>query len=458
MVADSVNNKNPLMKRRFATTTPTNIPLVVVSNIIEQEDEKKIDDDVVEQSPPIMSSMLIVNSLRQQTNKEEKSKITVDDEIRATYSTNYNIVALDLIIRKKIKDEVNGINDLIERITVLQRQVISAVSIIEAKYLSAQIKVLENQLEDLKDDKKLNRYIEQSTPYIDAYKSMKVKTRTFIFSLKGTEEEKDDENTIPRLICIEDYLNVAKDYANINITRRINPKAASCRECDNLLTEDDVNEMGITQCSYCMSEYNTVVSKSSEKDGIYSKASSSTADDTAENFKRAIVRYQGLQNIKIPDKLYVDLDKYFNSRGRVNNEEIKKLPLNERGRRGDTNCKMLFSALKDIGSSKYYEDVNLIGHKYWGWELPNISHLVDQIMSDYHKTQIVYYNMSVSERERSSSLGTQYRLWRHLQLRGHECYVDEFKLPDNQESLATHNRVWRIMCQRAEDANIYYIE
>ena len=51
----------------------------------------------------------------------------------------------------------------------------------------------------------------------------------------------------------------------------------------------------------------------------------------------------------------------------------------------------------------------------------------EKIISHYVMTQNVFLQIPKEERDRQSSLGTQYRLWRHLRF-GHKCYSDEFKL------------------------------
>jgi hypothetical protein len=135
-------------------------------------------------------------------------------------------------------------------------------------------------------------------------------------------------------------------------------------------------------------------------------------------------------------------------------EQVRALPLNERGRRGDTDHKMLYDALSATGYSEFYEDANLIGNIYWGWPLPDVRHLERLIQTDYERTQRVYNTLP---KERVSSLGTQYRLFKHLQLRSHPCTKDEFKIAEMQESLELHESTWQKMCEGCNDPYIYFI-
>jgi len=172
------------------------------------------------------------------------------------------------------------------------------------------------------------------------------------------------------------------------------------------------------------------------------------------NFEKAIDRYQGNQINKVPDDLYQSFNKHFTSQNFPAADEVKQLPANERGRRGSTTHRMLWDALAITGYSDYYEDSNLIGHNYWDWVLPNIKHLVEAMMSIYDKTQRVWN--SIPNKERSSSLGTQYRLFKILELLGHECHFDEFKIAEG-DSLDLHEQYWKLMCEQANDVSIYFI-
>jgi hypothetical protein len=231
-----------------------------------------------------------------------------------------------------------------------------------------------------------------------------------------------------------------------------------CLGCNLSLTKFGINENGIQRCLNCQTEYTVMILSKLSKDGGC-VSNGNTDDESIDNFIRAFIRYQGLQPQEhIPDELFEELDAYFHQNDRKLGEEIKLLPLNKRGRRGDTDHKMLWNALSYIHRSEFYEDTNLIGHLYWGWTLHNLMHFKEKIISDYMKTQKVFYQIPPDERCRTSSLGTQFRLWRHLQLIGHECYPEEFKIAENAESMRTHNKLWQLMCEGAGDPNIHYIE
>jgi hypothetical protein len=115
---------------------------------------------------------------------------------------------------------------------------------------------------------------------------------------------------------------------------------------------------------------------------------------------------------------------------------------------------MLIDTLSRIGYNDFYEDANLIGHRYFGWIPPDVSKLEEVIMSDYDKTQMIY---NILPKERTSSMGTQIRLYKQLELRGHYCTIEDFKVVNMRESIEFADAVWKEMCEGCNDPEIYFI-
>ena len=116
--------------------------------------------------------------------------------------------------------------------------------------------------------------------------------------------------------------------------------------------------------SRCNAEYDALILYRISKDeqtNLYID----TDDDSIKNFlENYFDRYQGFQSDPPDDSLYTILDNISSSWEDLVGEEIKEIEADERGRRGDTTHKMLLAALSHLGYPNYYEDVNLIGHKY----------------------------------------------------------------------------------------------
>ena len=289
-------------------------------------------------------------------------------------------------------------------------------------------------LEEINKGTKLAHYKSLSEPFIEKYQQIK----------KNKEEG--------LLVVIDQYLKLAKKYIQINIVRTVHQQNI-CLNCNTSLEENNSTE-GVIRCHRCHNEYQ-IINATKYTDNYNMQYINVENDD--ENFTKALMRYQGLQN-NPPKNLYTKLDVYFKERGFPDANMIRALPFDQRGKKGNTNKKMLCSALSSVGYANYYEDVNLIGHIYWDWKLPDLTAIKDTILKHYAVTQKSFYKIPSHVRQRISSLGTQYRLWRHLQLVGHICYMEDFKIAENNDSLQNHHRLWKMMCELSMDPEIYYID
>ena len=343
---------------------------------------------------------------------------------------------------KKLTEKINGRQKIIERENTISN-----------------IKQLKKEIQRISTGEKLTEYINKTKNILDAYKSLPKKPKIIMFGKKTEHKEMDDE-TKKRLQIIDSFLDEASNYMQLELIRKNSVRTDTC-VCGESLSKLAENEDGLLICPNldCGIVHNVVITTKMPKDGARVSTCSSPDEDSIENFLRAFIRYQGLQTDKPNPELYDQLDDYFVRHKRFKGEIIRSMPTDpSTGRKGDTNHQMLLFALYEIGQTCYYEHINLIGHIYWGWELPQVSQYKDRIISDYLKTQKVFRQIPIEEKNRTSSLGTQFRLWRHLQLAGHKCSMSEFKIAENPDSINNHNRLWKLMCEGANDPNIYYIE
>jgi hypothetical protein len=383
-------------------------------------------------------------------------------KISGTYTDDYNIVHVDDVIRKKLNSEKYvHLEGLRNQRKYLSQMITQPQTYIMRESTLQKIKSVTSEIEQIETGEKLRLYNSKVSAILAEYKRVGGSTKVRMFEEAETKRiEPLDEVSQRRVSLIERYLDIAADYIELDIVRLNDCPSDLCTGCGASLANVVASEDGTIRCinPECCVEHNMIINTKMSKDSARVSSGNNINDESIDNFLRSFICYNGLQT-DIPDQsLYDELDEYFMQNDRPTGEEIRELPLNERGRRGDTTHEMLWYALSQIGRSDYYKDTNLIGHVYWGWLLPDTMQFREKIISDYHKTQKVFYKIPPEERGRDSSLGTQYRLWRHLQLVGYECYMDEFKIAENQESIRTHNRLWRMMCEGANDPNIYYIE
>lgn len=381
----------------------------------------------------------------------ERKEDNTPDTITGSYTTDFNISRVHDIIVRRLNNEKNTVlPGLQTRLQKHQRQIKRAQSVVERKADLKEIDTLSHQIQEIESGSRLTTYQERVRDLLEAYRKLTPPSRCVVFD-SNTEETSETltDDDRDRLIVIDKFLNICRDYINIDVVRESLRKNV-CEGCSKSLAGVTVDDDWLQQCPHCgLEKY--VLSNMVIRDGT---TSTRNEYNDITNFVKALHRYQGLQAPKFPSDMEARLDAYFMAHHRPPGSEIRKLPMTERGRRGDTDHKMLFTALAATGLSDFYDDANLIGSTYWGWSLPDVRHLEPLILDHYRATQEVYVRLP---KTRSSSLGTQFRLYRHLVLVGYVCYLSEFKVSNSDSSVDEHEALWKAMCEGANRPDIYYI-
>ncbi len=376
----------------------------------------------------------------------------VPDTISVSYVNDFNLIKVHETILRKLRAETNKIPKLRLQLKRELSVIQSPQTIIERNKSIRKIKKIQNEIKVIRQESRIRDYLEKAKPYIEEYKRLVPQKRKIDFTSKKEkvldEEEEKDPKYRRKILLVDRYLRIAKNYIKVNVEQK--KRNVNKCVCGFDLTDIPIDNFGTQICPECETERYIVGFNLHKTDTLATRNDYSDRD----NFEKALMRYQGKQVDKIPDGLFNDLDKYFSSRGKPGSDEIKSRSIDSRGRKRGTNLAMLYKALLDTGYSSLYEDANLIAHRYWGWKLPDVTHLESIIMEDYEKTQRIY---NMLQKQRSSSLGTQFRLFKHLELRGYPCSIGDFKVVKMRESIERHNEMWKEMCDGCDDPEIYFI-
>jgi len=416
-------------------------------------------------SPPKESGSLnavlsLVSSVRstpqvtiQALKQKKELKVEIPSHIKAIYTNDYNILRVhDIVVAKLTQEKQDGLHQMREQLIAAQIRTKLPQNVLVRRTTLDTIARLEEEIKIIESGKRLDDYLRASAGPISEYKRLGPAIRRISFE-DNTVRDDDTQDVMDfRLRLIASYFNIAQHYISIEAIHETEFYNC-CDRCGSSLEDINVDDNGFQTCPNCNTEHSHLTAYPLDQDGNNFTKGGDYLDE--ENFRKAFYRYQGKQPDKIPPQMFTDLDSHFDSRGRPNGEHFRQLECNDRGRKGDTDLPMLLEALQKKGYNDYYDDANLIAHKYWGWRLPDLSHIEDAVMSDYRKTQKVYLALP---KDRISSLSTQFRLFKHLQMRGHECYSNEFKLVEIQESREFHEKTWESMCEGCRDEEeIYYI-
>jgi hypothetical protein len=376
-----------------------------------------------------------------------------NDVLTVRYSWDYDINIMNTYIHKVFNDKLSELPNKEKLLQQLTHQISTRMYAVEFITLSKKIESLRQEIDNIKNDTHRKEYDEAVGPLLKRYSELK---KIMVIPL-GSEIIDDSEETRERLVIIKNYLNIASKYVEIDVIHNSTMLSGyRCQVCDNHIKNFISTEYGFNKCPECKSEYDSILPNKISKDMVM-LSKEIGKHESHDNFIDTFIRYQGLQIDVPPIDIYKDLDSYFVKNGKLKGEDIRKLPLDETGKRGNTSISMLESALSSIGRSQYYKDMHYIAREYWGWTLPKLMHLQNKLSDHFVKTEQVYNSIPIEVRERSSSLGKQFRLYVHLLLLGHKCSMNDFKIAKNTKSLNNHFRLWRMMCEGANDPDIYYM-
>jgi hypothetical protein len=277
------------------------------------------------------------------------------------------------------------------------------------------------------------RYKKEVMPYLDAYYKLGRTPKVISFTTKkknSESDESDKDKDRVRLMIIAFFLSIADKYIVMDILHNVEVTNLNCPSCDQPLDDDGSGMQVCESCGFERIGFNIDENMSSHRNGYQDR----------ENFIKALAKYQGKI---VPDKEVVNevvqlLDEHFASYGRDTGEVIRQLPLNKRGRKNGTSKELMYQALSDI-QKPLYDFTNYFCYVYWGWKLPDVTHLESQILSDYDKTQVILDGLP---KDRKSSLNTQFRLLKHLELVGYPCSQDDFRVIKTRSILEDHNELW----------------
>lgn len=399
---------------------------------------------------------------------EERKKKTVDSDrekyrnvqiptkkLNITIVDDYNIIVLHAIVMGKLYRDIDEISDLEIDIQVLKDKLTSGATLIESKQILSQIEEISSEIAKRKCKKYLKDYQSECASHLIAYKKIKdaESSQNKGYSKEGVTEKMRKL----KLKHIEQYLRKCMKYIDLDYVIKTPFRTPLCSSCSSPI-ENIGNSSGDSHiCPNC-GLYRT----SATSIRIFEnedQAANSKLYFNIVNFIKVFYRFMGLQPINFNlQKVVHDLDLEFQDWGYPPAEEIREQEIDIRGKKPGTSLESLFLAMKACGY-KNYVDGNLIAHHLWGWKLPRLLHLENQLIKDYILTQQVYDELDPDVKKRKSCPPVEYRLFKELEMRGCDYSATDFKIPNNDDSMNNVEYVWCLMCEGASkiDPTIRYI-
>jgi Fe2+ or Zn2+ uptake regulation protein len=325
----------------------------------------------------------------------------------------------------------------------------------ENKYISTDVlNDIKNSL--LKEDKSLayKYYLISAIPLLDEFSECKKNlTKISFFKMNNINQSNDYIKIIEKYIHVVEkffpneynsYWKTTNSNQQLSLLKKNKNthKKSNCQFCngssDNFIISD--NNIVCQNCGnvHDITNDNLISYKDIERINIGSKYSY----DRKMHFKECMKRYQGKQNCTIPslvfDNIIVQLKKYklipdhYSMDDNVVYKNIKR--------------QHILMILKDLGYSKYYEDITYIYHKLTRNSIPDIMECENVLLADFDKLLEVYDNTYKDDRK--NFINNQYVLYQLLRRHNYPCEKENFSFLKTNDRKFYHDEVCSILFKK----------
>ena len=342
--------------------------------------------------------------------KLKEPEIELPNNFNAVYKDDFDILSAHRFVLAKLDEKIKK-SKVSDKIKTLEKELQKRQSLVDRKDRLRRIEKLrskQKRLSTIKED-----YIEETKDVLVKYKEIGSLERVLSFSSKEEKKQESDEKREYRQRLILDYLEKTRRYYQINAVWESDE--LKCPGCGAEFPHEVADEFTPSACAECGVERKRLAKVPFSSENIKDNINRNNYEER-KNFIKAMERFQGKQVIKNTKTLFSDLDDFF--------------PVNDKGKKEGTSKPLMFKALNEKGYSHYYKNINLICHLYWGWSLPDLSDIEDNLLIDYDAFQRVYEKIKTGRR---SCLNTDYMLLILLLKQGYRCSSEDFKIVRTDE-------------------------
>lgn len=238
-----------------------------------------------------------------------------------------------------------------------------------------------------------------------------------------------------------EYLSLASQHISLKASKERRSASRQCSYCGADIGLAPTDGAGIKACRNPQCGFdNNIVKTLSASPKEY---------DVWGNFMKAYKRFTGVTKLNNIATIMQDLDRYFIAEGKPAGEYYRRLPVNEIGRKNGTSHEVILKAFEHLGYETYYKNYMYVCHRYYGWELPSLDHLLGAMEDNFKRKQEVWKRISGRDRQGKSSPPTEIRLCMELNHVGYKCDISWFNVTDRPETLEKHFTTYMIMYQDA---------
>lgn len=348
--------------------------------------------------------------------------------------SEHDILNIDMEIRKKFEFQIQNLDKYREKLKDIEIS-------LKEKNINKRVKAIldENKtqiiekIKDIENSTNYNFYIIETAALLYQYKIILESPMKMSFIGKPIK------NTKEKTKVINEYIEIAKKYININIENNEKKFKVVCNNCSNK-KDFDIEDDNIYICVNCSSQQIILKNISSYKDIDRVNISSRYKYDRKIHFRDCINQYQGKQNSTIEPYVYDELEKQF---------ELHHLLVGDKNTPKEIKFKNITKEhvgifLKELEYTKHYENINLIHYNLTGIKPDDIGYLEDKLLDDFDSLTELY-DKKFKNIDRKNFINTQYVLYQLLSRHKHPCNKEDFTILKTVDRKTFHDEICTIL-------------
>lgn len=307
------------------------------------------------------------------------------------FSDDYDITILHYKILSALEKDIESVPTIEYEICKLESERAIVKNLIDMSDIEEKLEKMRSIRDRYQNLHRKREYWNRTKEYVSTYKTISNATTDTIIV--------DDEQitiTQYRIDIIRRYLEIAGEYYQHNVVWIPDGADAVCDICDQQIIGGVCKNCGIT----------------AEKDDLMLTEKSSQYY-TINNFIKYVIHSMGEQIADPIDDVMKDMDAKAIEMKLMSASKIRKMPLDDYGRRGPYNMTKFMELMAAAGHSDRNKDKHLIIKSYWGWELYNVRHFMDIIKEDCIKIDTLYEK--VKRKDKASAMNREYKYYKILQ-------------------------------------------
>jgi hypothetical protein len=338
----------------------------------------------------------------------------------------YDIIQIDREIKIFLKNKIDNVEEPKSRLSLLSTLLDQSKNELEKNLVKKKLFMLRKEIIDLETAAELGLYLYKTVSLIEEYKHISEKTHSNSFMIVRVRSDEDIKLLDRKKDIKFQYLKIAKEYINVENVLQKKQKLI-CHSCLGIsfeLTDDD----SILICSNqeCGNIIEIMDESPSYKDTDRINMASRYTYTCESHFKSAMDRFEGVQNVNIPQTL-IDLIR----------NEMKNFNLLDNTVTKDH----IYMILSEKGETDFYHDINLIFFMITAKPPPKITKYRNRLMEMFKVIEKMYDE--IKGPDRTNSLNVDYKLYKLLQIVGYNCKKEDFYFLKTPAKLYEHDEKWK---------------